>query len=265
AVGFVMASPGMVSWALLVHTVIGTALVASGASALNQVIERASDARMRRTARRPLPAGRLGREQALVFGAAVALAGMLYLALLVNLLTAALGALTLSLYVFVYTPLKRHSPLATLVGAVPGAVPPVMGCAAASDALGPLAWSLFGILFLWQMPHFLAIAWLYRSDYARGGFPMLSVLDENGQRTARQAVLYGAALIPVSLLPAVVGASGLAYLVGASVLGVVFLGYGVAFARAIGLPAARRLVLASVLYLPLLLGLLLVDRALPGA
>ncbi len=192
AAGFILASPRPVDWVLMWHALLGTALVASGASALNQVIERHTDALMRRTANRPIPAGRLDVEKALIFGLMISIVGAVYLGALVNWLTALLGALTLGSYVLIYTPLKRRSSLSTLVGAIPGAAPPVMGCAAATGELGFLAAILFAILFLWQMPHFLAIAWLYRSDYEQGGFPMLTVGHLRGARTARQMVLYAA-------------------------------------------------------------------------
>ncbi len=244
------------------HALLGTALVASGASALNQVVERHTDARMRRTAQRPLPAGRLEVDKALYFGLMISIVGVVYLAFMVNRLTAVLGALTLGSYVFIYTPLKRKTSMSTLVGAVPGAAPPVMGCSAATGELGTLAGLLFAILFLWQMPHFLAIAWLYRSDYQRGGFPMLTVGRLSGPRTARQMILFAAALIPVSILPNVFGFSGLPYLVGALVLGLVFLGYCIGFSRQHSARAARRLLLASVVYLPVVLLLMVADRAL---
>jgi heme o synthase len=246
-------------WLLLVHTLVGTGLVSAGASALNHVLEREVDARMRRTAERPLPAGRLDPDVALLFGVGLAVAGLLELALAVNLLTALLGALALAGYVFAYTPLKRVSSLNTVVGAVPGAIPPLMGWAAVRDGLDPAAWALFGILFLWQMPHFLAIAWLCRADYASAGLPMLTVHDPEGTRTARQVLLYGAALVPISLLPAVQGLLGVPYFLGALVLGLAYLGFGVDFARRRSTPAARRLMLASILYLPALLAVMLVD------
>lgn len=261
-VGFLLTAPRPLEFALLLHTLLGTALVASGASALNQVIERQTDARMRRTSQRPLPAGRLEPGTALLFGVFVAVLGMLYLALAVNLLTASLGALTLCAYVFLYTPMKRKSSLATLVGAVPGAVPPMMGCSAATGTLDAVAWCLFGILFLWQMPHFLAIAWLYRSDYERGGFPLLTLGINPGVRTARQMILYAAALLPVSLLPSVLGITGVAYLLGAVLLGLAFLRYCFGFAASQNGPAARRLLLFSVLYLPAALLLMVADHAL---
>ena len=262
AAGFLLAASRPLDWVLFWHALLGTALVASGASALNQVVERHSDALMRRTANRPLPAGRLTVEKAFAFGVMISAVGVVYLAVLVNPLTAAVGALTLASYVLVYTPLKRRTSLATLVGAIPGAAPPMMGCTAAIGELGFLAWILFAILFFWQMPHFLAIAWIYRRDYARGGFPLLTTGRWPGARTARQMVLYSAALIPVSLLPSVVGISGPAYFVGALVLGVFFLGFSLAFGKAQDARAARHLLLASVLYLPVVLLLMVVDQAL---
>jgi protoheme IX farnesyltransferase len=263
--GFWLAAPRPLDWLVLIHTILGTALIASGASALNQVWERRTDAQMRRTANRPLPSGRLSPTQALLFAVTISVLGMLYLGFLVNLPTAILGALTLGLYVFIYTPMKRHSSLATIVGAVPGATPPMMGCIAATGQVGLLAWALFGILFLWQMPHFLAIAWLYRSDYERGGFPLLTLGDLKGnwapgERTARQMGLYAAALIPVSLLPSVFGVSGSFYMVTAVVLGLVFLGYSLAFGFNQNIRSARRLLLGSVVYLPLVLVSMVVDR-----
>lgn len=262
AAGFMLAAPGPLDWLLLGHALLGTALVASGASALNQVVERHTDALMRRTANRPIPAGRVDVDKALGFGLMISLVGVVYLGILVNWLTALLGALTLGSYVLIYTPLKRHSSLSTLVGAVPGAAPPVMGCAAATGEIGFLAGILFAILFLWQMPHFLAIAWLYRSDYELGGFPMLTVGPLRGPRTARQMVIYATTLIPVSILPNVLGFSGLTYFVGALVLGLVFLGYCIGFSREHSARAARRLLLASVIYLPVMLLLMVADQVL---
>lgn len=260
-VGFLLASPGKLDWILLAHTLFGTGLLAAGASALNQYLERQVDARMRRTANRPLPAGRLTPAPALAFGVGLGLAGALYLWWTVNALTAALGAATLVAYIFVYTPLKPLSNLNTLVGAVPGAIPPMMGATAVTNELDLLAWALFGILFLWQMPHFLAIAWLYRTDYRRGGLAMLPVEDTSGVRTARQMMLYAAALVPVSLLPSVLGVSGPAYLIGALLMSLAFLGYAIAFGFSQNPRMARRVVLASVAYLPLLLILMVADRA----
>lgn len=262
AVGFLIASASDVAWLTLLDAIVGTGLVAGGAAALNQVLERRTDAAMRRTARRPLPAGRLSREHALRFGVGLAIAGMAYLAMRVNLLTAVLGAATLFLYAFVYTPLKRVTSVATIVGAVPGAIPPMMGVSAATGNVDLMAWALFGILFLWQMPHFLAIAWLYRDDYARGGFPMLPVRDQVGDVTARQMALYTAALIPVSLLPNALGVSGPLYLFGAFAAGLAFLAACFVFAKDRGAVATRRLVLVSVAYLPVVLVLMVADRGL---
>jgi len=240
----------------LLHTMLGTALVAAGASALNQLLERDTDARMERTRNRPLPAGRLEPATVLVIGAGLGLLGTVYLAAVVNGLTAGLAALTLGLYVLAYTPLKRVSSLCTIVGAIPGALPPVMGWAAARDDLSAGAWVLFAILFLWQMPHFLAIAWMYRDEYRLAGQPMLPVVDVDGAGTGRQIVLYALALLPVSLLPSVVGLSGPAYFAGALVLGIAYLAAGVYAARERTIDAARLLLRVSVVYLPVLLGLM---------
>lgn len=254
------AERGGFSFWLLLNTLLGTALVSAGGSALNHVLERDTDALMRRTATRPLPAGRCHPDAALLFGVTLGVSGLAWLAVAVNLLTALLGAVAIAGYVFVYTPLKRVSSLATVIGAIPGAIPPMMGWSAVQDRLDPAAWGLFGLLFFWQMPHFLAIAWLCREDYASAGFPMLTVDDPDGRRTARQVLLYGAALVPVSLLPSVLGLAGALYFVGALLLSIAYLAYGAAFARERSTPAARRLMLASILYLPAVLLALLVDR-----
>src|SRR5215831_5443912 len=237
----------------------GTALVSGGASALNQYWERESDARMSRTRRRPLPSGRLAPADALAFGLVLSAAGFAMLAS-VNGLTYFLGVAALASYVLAYTPLKRVTSLCTIVGAVPGAIPPMMGWAAARGTLDAGAWALFGILFLWQLPHFLAIGWMYREDYARGGFPMLTVTDSEGRSTGRQMVLYCAALLPVTLAAGSLSSAGRIYLAGAVVLGAAFLGCAVAFAWRRSVPAARSLFFASVLYLPLVLGLMVFDR-----
>jgi protoheme IX farnesyltransferase len=260
ALGFLLASDGPLALPRLLVTIAGTGLVSAGASALNQVLERVPDAKMRRTARRPLPGGRLEADTALVFAVVLGIAGLTVLALGVNLLTALLGALALCGYVFIYTPLKRMSSLSTVVGAIPGAIPPMMGWCAVRDEIDLPAWVLFGILFFWQMPHFLAIAWLCREDYAAGGFPMLPVIDPSGTWSGRQAVLYGAALVPVSLLPSVLHLAGSFYFAGALLLGVSYLGAAVLFARQRSTPTARRLLLASILYLPAVAAALLVDR-----
>lgn len=239
---------------------VGTALVSGGASALNQWAERDADARMERTRSRPLPAGRLVPADALAFGIAISGVGLVLLASAVNALTALLAAASLASYVLAYTPLKRVTPLCTLVGAVPGAIPPMMGFAAAAGTLGREAWALFAVLFLWQLPHFLSIAWIYRDDYARGGFPMLPVTDPGGDSTARQSVAYAAALVPVTLLAGAFAGAGAVYLWSAVGLGAVFVGCAIAFALRRSLKAARWLFLVSVLYLPAVLGLMVLDR-----
>ena len=258
--GFLLAEQGSFQFLLLLHTLIGTGLVSAGGSVLNHVLERDTDALMERTANRPLPTGRMNPDVALSFGVLLSVVGLVELALAVNLLTALLGAVAIAGYVFVYTPLKRVSSLATVIGAIPGAIPPMMGWSAVRNELDLAAWVLFGILFFWQLPHFLAIAWLCREDYARGGFPMLPVLDPEGVRTGRQAILYGAALVPVSLLPSLLGLMGTIYFVGALAFGLAYLGFSFAFAQARSNPGARRLMLASLLYFPALLLIMLLDR-----
>lgn len=267
AVGFLLgqgiqAASGGLPLALFVHVLAGTGLVASSASALNQVLERELDAKMRRTAGRPLPSGRLDPDRALAFAVVLGMAGLVWLATAVNLLTAVLGAVTLIAYVFVYTPMKRVSSLSTVVGAAPGAMPPVMGWAAYTGELGPGAWALFGILFFWQLPHFLAIAWMYRADYAAAGFPMLPVIEPDGASTARQSILWSAALIPLSILPSALGLTGAVYAVGAVALGLGYLAASVTFGRDRTGLAGRRLLLVSVVYLPGILGVMLADRLL---
>jgi protoheme IX farnesyltransferase len=244
----------------LVALLLGVGFLSAGSSALNHVLERDTDALMRRTADRPLPAGRLTPSWATAFGIALTMAGLLVLAARTNLLTSLVGAAAVAIYVFLYTPLKRVTSLATIVGAVPGALPPVMGWTAAGSGLDGGAWMLFGILFFWQLPHFLAIAWLYREDYARAGFPMLPVLDPDGRATARQSVLYGAALLPVSLLPTVAGLTGAPYFFGALALGAAFLASCVAFSLSATQRSARRLLMMSLLYLPAVLAAMVVDR-----
>jgi len=259
-VGFVTASPDP-AWGLLLGAALtGTGLVAAGASVLNQVMERDTDALMLRTRARPLPAGRLGVGEARAFGALLTASGLACLLWWSGTLAAAVAFATWASYLFAYTPLKRRTPLATLVGAVPGALPPVIGWVAARGRLEPGAFILFAILFLWQVPHFLAIAWLYRDDYARGGFPMLPVLDREGTFTARQAVVHSVCLLVVSLAPAVAGLAGRAYVGGAFVLGVGLTLFALRLARSRDLLSARGLFLASVLYLPALSSLLLAAR-----
>ncbi|MGE3190504.1 MAG: heme o synthase [Vicinamibacterales bacterium] len=244
----------------LVHTLVGTALVAGGSSALNQVWERHSDGLMRRTRLRPLPDLRLHPRGALVFGLVLSTAGLVDLWLGVGWLTAAVALLTLLSYVIFYTPLKTRTSLSTIVGAVPGALPAVIGWVAATGTLSIEAWVLFAIVFMWQMPHFLAIAWLYRDDYAQAGIRLLPVIEPDGRSTGRQAVLYAAALVPVSLLPTMVGLADANYLVGALVLGAVVLWLSVEFAATLTMTAARRLFLATIIYLPVLWIVLLWDH-----
>jgi len=244
----------------LVAVVAGTTLVSGGSAALNQVFERDADGRMRRTMRRPLPGGRLQAAEAAPFATALIGVGLAVLLLGANLLAAGVALVTAVAYVFVYTPLKRMTPFAIVVGAVPGALPPMIGWAAARGALDPAGWPLFGIVFLWQVPHFLAIAWLYREDYERGGFPMLPVVEPDGRSTARQAILYAVALVPMSLAPTVLGLAGTVYFAGALALSLAYLwltlGFG--FARTMG--AARWLFVGSILYLPALWILLIANR-----
>jgi protoheme IX farnesyltransferase len=259
-VGFYLGGRGTMDVALMAHALLGTALLACGAAALNQWIEREHDAKMRRTENRPLPSGRLQPDTVLVLGGAISVAGLVYLALAVNLLTSLLGAVTLGSYLFVYTPLKRVTWLNTTVGAIPGALPPLMGWTAARNELGGEGWALFAILFFWQIPHFLAIAWIYRDEYARAGFVMLPAVDPHGHRTGRQAVSHTLGLTCASLLPALFGLVGGMYLAGALLLGLVFLTMAVLFSRELTVPRARGLFFASILYLPLLLGLMVLDK-----
>jgi protoheme IX farnesyltransferase len=258
AAGYLFAAE-QVNGLLMLHTLIGTALVAAGTNALNQYVERHHDAKMNRTRTRPLPAGRITPRAALIFSSAIAVVGTLYLGLAVNWLTAALGAFTLTSYIFVYTPLKRVSTICTVIGAIPGAVPPLMGWAAATGELGVGGWVAFGILFLWQLPHFMAISWLYREDYARGGFVMLSTIDEQGGAVARQAIYYTLALLPLSVAPTLLGITGLPYLIGAVVSGAALLAGTIAFFFERDTRNARRLFMISNLYLLTVMLLLVVD------
>src|SRR4051812_42993330 len=252
-----MGAQGGLPILLLLHTVIGTMLVAGGASALNQYVERDLDARMLRTRNRPLPDGRLQPNDALLFSALISALGIGYLMFFVNLLTGLIGILTVAGYVFVYTPLKTRTPLCTLIGAFPGAAPPLMGWTAARGQLDAGALALFAILFLWQMPHFFAIAWIFTDDYKRGGF----VMHRSGESTGRQIVLFCCALIPVSLLPTMFGITGKFYFFGSLLLGFVYLGYGFALSLFRSNAHARRLLWTSVLYLPALLGLMMLDKS----
>jgi protoheme IX farnesyltransferase len=259
-VGYDVGLTGSADYLRMIHLLIGTLLAAGGTLALNQYWERDIDARMDRTRARPLPAGRLQPLEALLFGVALTLLGTAYLAALVGALVALVTATTAILYLFAYTPLKQRTALCTLVGAVPGALPPVAGWAAARGDVTLGAWVLFGVLFLWQLPHTLSIARLYRDDYARAGVRVLPVIDRDGASTERQIVLACLALLAVSLLPTVIGWSGPIYLAGALVLGLAFAAVGILQAVAPSARAARRVLLVSLLYLPLLLGLLAFDR-----
>jgi protoheme IX farnesyltransferase len=260
ATGFYLGSRGTIDMLRLLPALVGTALAAAGTLALNQFAERDVDARMQRTRRRPLPDGRLQAWEGLLFGSVLTVAGLLYLAIAVNTLSCVITALTTLTYLFLYTPLKRYTPLCTIVGAIPGALPPVTGWVAARNALGIEAWVLFSILFLWQLPHSLAIARLYRDDYARGGIKLLPVVEPDTGSTSRQVVVNCTALLAVGLLPTLVGLAGPVYFISALLLGTVFLGYGIAFAAAPGTHSARQLLLASLVYLPALLLVMALDK-----
>ncbi len=260
-VGCYLAVDGPLPFATALHTVAATALLAAGTGALNQWWERGTDARMRRTLDRPLPSGRLQSQAALGFAVGLAAAGLAYLLAGVNTLSFWLGVFTVVAYNFVYTPLKTRTWWSTLLGAFPGAVPPLLGWAAMRGELGLEAWVLFGILFLWQFPHFYAIAWMYREDYARAGIRMLPVIEPSGRSTGRQIIASSAALIPVSMAPAWLGMTSLWYALPALVLGTVYLAYGVRLARAGTGAQARELLRVSVLYLPLLYLFLLAAAA----
>jgi protoheme IX farnesyltransferase len=253
-----------VSLVLVLHAVLGTALVAAGASALNQVLERNSDARMRRTQGRPLPAGRMHPAEALAFGLVLAITGLVYLACtLSHPAAAAVAGFTFAAYVGLYTPLKSRTSLNTLVGAVPGALPPIIGWCAVRGSITVEAVNLFFVLFLWQVPHFLAIAWIYREEYGRAGLCMLPVEDPTGRHTAHQMVLYCLTLLAVSLTPVLLGSASLLYVAGALVLGLGFLATTLGFRRMRSVRNARHVLRASLVYLPGLLALLLLDRAFP--
>jgi protoheme IX farnesyltransferase len=263
-VGFLLGARGWSDPAALLWTAAGTALSAFGANILNQLVERDRDRRMLRTRCRPLPSGRVSSGQAVRWGAASSLAGLAILAAAANLLTAGLSLLTTVLYVAVYTPLKPRTPLNTVVGAVVGAVPPMMGWAAATGRLELGAWILGGVLFVWQVPHFLALAWMYRDDYARAGFRMLPAVDRPGDLTARLALLYILSLLPVTAALTLAGVSGRGFLVASQVLGFAFAALGWSFLRLRTDPAARRLFVASILYLPILLAVMVIDMTARG-
>jgi protoheme IX farnesyltransferase len=259
-VGFYLGWRGPMNFVLMFHVLAGTGLVAAGAAALNQLLERDYDARMRRTMSRPLPSGRLQPVTVMIFGGLCSVAGLVYLAGLVNPLTSVIGAVTLVSYLFIYTPLKRVTWLNTPVGAIPGALPPLMGWTAARGEISGEGWALFAILAFWQLPHFFAIAWMYRDDYARAGFKMLPAVDPDGQRTGQQAVSHTLGLLLVSVFPYLYHLAGPVYLIGAILLGVFYLACAVRFACQLTMPRARQLFLASILYLPLLLALMVWDK-----
>jgi protoheme IX farnesyltransferase len=261
AVGYYLAAVGPINPAGLFHAVFGTALAAAGAAALNQWWERRLDAVMHRTRTRPIPAGRMLPRDALILGCLLSLGGVFYLILLCNWLSAGLAAATIVIYIFAYTPLKRVSTVNTLVGAIPGALPPVVGWAAASGRLDIGAWSLFAILFFWQLPHFFAIAWMYREDYARAGFEMISKDDISGARSASQSVLFCILLLIISGIPAFLGLVSSIYLAVELVLNGLFIFMAMRFLRTQQAIDARRLFLTSIAYLPLLLAALVVTKS----
>ena len=259
-VGFYLGETGGVNYLLMFHALFGTALVASGAAALNQLLEREYDAKMRRTASRPLPAGRLQPATVAIFGGVCSVAGLIYLAVAVNLLTSVVGAVTSISYLFIYTPLKRVTWVNTLVGAIPGALPPLMGWTAARNELSGEGWTLFAILAFWQIPHFMAIAWLYRDEYAKAGFVMLPNMDADGSRTAQYAVGNTLALFIVAICPFLLKMNGQIYLVTAMILSAGYFWFAVQFARQLTQVRARQLFLASIIYLPLLLAAMVGDK-----
>jgi heme o synthase len=260
AAAYYLGAPGTLEMVSMTYAVIGTALVAGGAAVLNQLYERDTDALMHRTQRRPLPAGRVAAPEARIFGATLAAAGLMLLAARTNWLAAALALGTLVIYLVIYTPMKRRTPVATLVGAVPGALPALIGWTAARGSVTAGGAALFAIVFLWQMPHFMAIAWLYRDDYAKAGFPMLSVIEPEGRRAGRQALWYAVMLLPVSLVPALVGVAGAVYLAVAAVLGAGLLYLAARFAATRSQESARALFFGSITYLPLLWIVLVADK-----
>ena len=260
AVGYYLGVLGAPDWARVFHLMLGTAVAAGGTLALNAYVERAEDALMERTEQRPLPDGRLEPAAALRFGLAAVVVGCAYLLLMVNALCSALIASTTLIYLFAYTPLKRRTSLCTLVGAVPGALPPVVGWVAARGSLVGEVWILFAILFLWQLPHSLAIAWLYREDYTRAGFRLLPVIHPDGGSTGRHIVINNLALLAVGLLPTLVGLAGTVYFVAALVLGLMFLGFGLELAFVRTTAAARRLLFASLVYLPVMFMFMALDK-----
>jgi heme o synthase len=261
AVGFYLGAESPIDYMALFHVVFGTAAAAAGAAALNQWWERRADALMRRTKTRPIPAGRMPPTQALGLGAVLSVFGIGYLAIVCNVLSAALTAITIAIYIFAYTPLKRASTANTAVGAIPGAIPPMIGWAAARGSIGAGAWSLFAIVFLWQLPHFFAIAWMYREDYSRAGFRMISSDDRSGERSASQSVFFCILLLVIAGLPAFLGIATFVYLAAELMLGSLFIAVAMRFLRIRTASAARLLFIASITYLPLLLAALVLTKS----
>jgi len=261
AVGFYLGAEGPINFVALLHTVFGTAAAAAGAAALNQWWEYNLDALMQRTRSRPVPAGRMRPRDAVILGSVLSIFGVAYLAFVCNALSAALAAITIIIYIFAYTPLKRVSTFNTALGAVPGALPPMIGWAAARGTLNAGAWTLFAILFFWQLPHFFAIAWMYRDDYARAGFQMISSDDRTGERSASQSVFFCMLLFVVAGLPAFLGIATVFYLLAELILGAVFVAVAMRFLKTRARSDARRLFITSIIYLPLLLGALVLSKA----
>ena len=261
AVGFYLGAEGPINFVALLHTVFGTAAAAAGAAALNQWWEYNLDALMERTRSRPVPAGRMRPRDAVILGSALSIFGVAYLAFVCNALSAALAAITIIIYIFAYTPLKRVSTFNTALGAVPGALPPMIGWAAARGTLNAGAWALFAILFFWQLPHFFAIAWMYRDDYARAGFQMISSDDRTGERSASQSVFFCMLLFVVAGLPAFLGIATVFYLLAELILGALFVAVAMRFLKTRARSDARRLFITSIIYLPLLLGALVLSKA----
>ncbi len=258
--GVFLASPAAIPMGILFHVIVGTGLVGAGAGALNQLIEREYDGMMRRTEHRPLPSGRLAPIEALVFGVATSLLGIVDLVLFTNVLAAFLAVVTLVTYLFLYTPLKRITPWSTVVGGIPGALPPVIGCAAVRNEITHEAWTLFAILFFWQMPHFFSLAWLYRKDYAMAGYKMLTVLDTSGVATSIHIIVYSVLLLIASIIPVVLGFSGTLYMVAAVLLSFGFIAIEISLWFTRSNEAARRVFFASLIYLPVLLLIMIVDK-----
>ena len=260
AAGFYLGSSAGLDLLLFLHTLVGTVLLSGGAAVFNEFIEREADGKMLRTCKRPLPSGRLQASEAVVFGGILIVGGSLYLAFLTNFLAAFLGVATVAIYLLIYTPLKTRTAICTTIGAIPGATPPLIGWAAASGHLDLQAWTLFGILFAWQFPHFLSIAWIYKEDYSRAGFTMLPPSDTDGRRTCGQILVFTALVLALSVMPMTSGLTGMSYLVGALLLGLAFVWYGFEAALRRSTASVRKVLLASVVYLPLLLILMVIDK-----